>query len=171
MAIGPWVRMGPSPRSFAADAHDCIMVQVENMTCRIQVCGASARARWQAPLGSNQSHRFEIADNSAIACSPILSRMLPCAGQIKAKPLGRPRKTRPALTGPAQGSCEIWRSGRKNGLAARVEPKNRSQQSQNSLAGFGPKSVRCRDGSLVLQAWCCRHQRTVDQLTKCLGAE
>ena len=53
MAIGPRVRMGPPPRSFAADAHDCIMVQVENITCRIQVCGASARASWQAPLGSN----------------------------------------------------------------------------------------------------------------------
>src|SRR5882757_9878883 len=28
MAIEPRVRMGPPPRSFAADAYDCIMVQV-----------------------------------------------------------------------------------------------------------------------------------------------
>ena len=27
MAIKPRGRMGPPPRSFAADAHDCIMVQ------------------------------------------------------------------------------------------------------------------------------------------------
>jgi hypothetical protein len=49
---------------------------------------------------------------------PILSRMLPCAGPIKAKPSGRPRKARPALTGPAQGSCEIWWSGRENARGA-----------------------------------------------------
>src|SRR6516164_2122399 len=41
---------GPPPRSFAADAHDCIMVRSLS-TYRIQGCGALIRARWQAPLG------------------------------------------------------------------------------------------------------------------------
>ena len=35
-------------------------------------------------------------------------------GPVKAKPYGWPRKTRPALTAPARGGCEIWRSGWKN---------------------------------------------------------
>src|SRR6266851_4054393 len=35
-------------------------------------------------------------------------------GPVKARPCGWPRKTRPALTGPARVGCEIWRSGRKN---------------------------------------------------------
>jgi hypothetical protein len=42
---------------------------------------------------------------------------------VKAKPFGRPRKTPPALTVPARGSCEnCGRGGRM--LAARVEQKN-----------------------------------------------
>jgi Transposase IS116/IS110/IS902 family len=44
----PVSRMGPPPRSFAADAHDCIMVR-SLLTYRIQGCGALIRARWQAP--------------------------------------------------------------------------------------------------------------------------
>jgi len=47
--LTPVSRMGPPPRSFAADAHDCIMVR-SLWTYRIQGCGAMIRARWQAPL-------------------------------------------------------------------------------------------------------------------------
>jgi hypothetical protein len=46
----PVSRMGPPPRSFAADAHDRIMVR-SLLTYRIQGCGALIRARWQLPLG------------------------------------------------------------------------------------------------------------------------
>ena len=49
MVLQPVSRMGPPPRSFAADAHDCIMVR-SLWTYRIQGCGAMTRARWQAPL-------------------------------------------------------------------------------------------------------------------------
>src|SRR3954452_4832300 len=48
MVSTPFSRMGPPPRSFAADAHDCIMVR-PLWTDRIQGCGAMIRARWQAP--------------------------------------------------------------------------------------------------------------------------
>jgi hypothetical protein len=48
MVLTPVSRMGPPPRSFAADAHDCIMVRSLS-TYRIQGCGAMIRARWQAP--------------------------------------------------------------------------------------------------------------------------
>jgi len=44
MVLTPVSRMGPPPRSFAADAHDCIMVRSLS-TYRIQVCGARIRAR------------------------------------------------------------------------------------------------------------------------------
>ena len=46
----PRERMGPPPRSLAADAHDCIMVGPDRIH-RIQGCGASA-TNWQAPLRS-----------------------------------------------------------------------------------------------------------------------
>src|SRR5215831_6401296 len=41
MAAMPALRMGPPPRSFAADAHACIMVGV-TATHRIQGCGANS---------------------------------------------------------------------------------------------------------------------------------
>src|SRR5271166_917476 len=50
--------------------------------------------------------------------------MPPCAGPIKARPFGWPRRTRPALTGPAHGGCEFCGRDERM-LAARVEPKNR----------------------------------------------
>jgi hypothetical protein len=60
MAYEPRFRMGPPPRSFAADAHDCIMVPIlmdrPNTSLR-----RVARARWRAPLGIVVTANTEIA--------------------------------------------------------------------------------------------------------------
>src|SRR5271168_680282 len=55
MAAMPALRMGPPPRSFAADAHACIMVWVTT-THRIQGCGANPSCR-DSELPSNTSSR------------------------------------------------------------------------------------------------------------------
>jgi len=47
--------MGPPPRSFADDAHGCIMVAIRTRIDRIQGCGATFCARWRAPLGSGRA--------------------------------------------------------------------------------------------------------------------
>jgi len=52
MVIEPFVRMGPPPRSLAAEANDCFMVRTQYGYNRIQVCGAGTGAQWQVPLGS-----------------------------------------------------------------------------------------------------------------------
>src|SRR5262249_44066580 len=50
MACKPLCRMEPPPRSFAADAHDCIMVPI--LTDRPNTrLWRDLRARWRAPLG------------------------------------------------------------------------------------------------------------------------
>src|ERR1700676_3190630 len=50
LAFMPTDRMGPPLRSFAADAHDCIMVRVP-WTYRIQGCGAiEPRPKAGSPL-------------------------------------------------------------------------------------------------------------------------
>src|SRR4030095_4472731 len=48
MALEPRVRMGPPPRSFAADAHACIMVQVPRGSTEYKVA-----ARWRRPIASS----------------------------------------------------------------------------------------------------------------------
>ena len=49
--------MVPPPRSFAADAHGCIMVAGFNSPTEYKVAGAILPRPWQAPLGFlNQAH-------------------------------------------------------------------------------------------------------------------
>jgi hypothetical protein len=45
MVIEPSVRMGPPPRSLAAEANDCFMVRPQREANRIQGCGVSFRAQ------------------------------------------------------------------------------------------------------------------------------
>ena len=57
MALEPRFRMGPPPRSFAADAHDCIMVQVQTRPteykfvarCSRQMASSPRTGSYQAP--------------------------------------------------------------------------------------------------------------------------
>ena len=48
MAFKPLCRMDPPPRSFAADAHDCIMVRSSRIN-RIQGCGAISAPAGELP--------------------------------------------------------------------------------------------------------------------------
>ena len=43
MVIEPFVRMGPPPRSLAAEANDCFMVRPQHGANRIQGCNAKSR--------------------------------------------------------------------------------------------------------------------------------
>ena len=53
--IEPFVRMGPLPRSLAAEAHGCFMVRTSNRSYRIQGCGARF-----ARTGGLPSDRFAV---------------------------------------------------------------------------------------------------------------
>src|SRR5580704_6026155 len=56
MALDADRKNGPAARSFAADAHDCIMVRIKR-PYRIQVCGTKMRPKWRAPLGSSKDRQ------------------------------------------------------------------------------------------------------------------
>jgi hypothetical protein len=58
-----------------------------------------------------QTQRFEFPYDVVSASSPDPVEDATVLGPIKAKPLRVAAKTRPALTGPARGGCENWRSG------------------------------------------------------------
>src|SRR6478672_12858139 len=75
----PTKRMGPAARSFAADAHDCIMVRIQtdlpNTSVRREI-----RAQWRAPLGSSAdrqpsdagaSQKAPVAVHHRSACSGV----------------------------------------------------------------------------------------------------
>ena len=47
---------GPAARSFAADAHDCIMVRIKR-SYRIQVCGTKMRPNGELPSDPQQTDR------------------------------------------------------------------------------------------------------------------
>src|ERR1700681_2758920 len=82
MVLKPVSRMGPPPRSFAADAHDCIMVR-SLRTYRIQGCGAMIRARWQS---------------SPLIIVPTTTSVAAPLGACKEAP-GKHRKGRPGNDG------------------------------------------------------------------------
>src|SRR5271165_246967 len=79
MAFEPRFRMGPPPRSFAADAHDCIMVPIltdqPNTSLWREVC-----ACWRVPLGivaeSGSQNRLSRSNKSATALVAIKGKSL-----------------------------------------------------------------------------------------------
>ena len=101
MAVMPRGRMGPPPRSFAADAYGCIMVRVRR-TYRIQGCGAiDPRPKASSPL------IFIPTAPSVRSCSK-LSRY----GLAKAKHVERLVR-RPTLTAPARADVSVSQIGTK----------------------------------------------------------
>src|SRR3954470_15410740 len=112
MAAMPTLRMGPLPRSFAADAHACIMVRVP-VTHRIQGCGASASCP-DSELHSDVSSRLE----------PACRRARSCQGAAwKRTSAGRSAEQRPTLTAPVRAGLPT-RMGRGEETGFQVEQRN-----------------------------------------------
>jgi len=102
--------MGPPPRSFAADAHACIMVRVTT-THRIQGCGASLSCP-DSELPSDVSSRPQPACRRARACQGAAwKRWIVRPAQSD----GRPWQP---LCAPASNTCG---SGRRNGIPSRTK--------------------------------------------------
>jgi hypothetical protein len=104
MASMPIKRMGPPLRSFAPDAHHCIMVWALGPPHTRMWREHSCTTRG-APLD------FVIADHNK--CAVVL-------GAVKDKPL-RVGSTRPSLTAPARAGHSDVGSGRRNGLPSRTK--------------------------------------------------
>src|SRR5216683_6396613 len=117
MVLKPVSRMGPPPRSFAADAHDCIMVR-SLRTYRIQGCGAMIRARWQS---SPSDHRpdYNQRGRRARACQR--------RGLETTERAARAER-RPTLTGPVRVGLNTC-VGRGEETGFQVEQRNRNRGS------------------------------------------
>ena len=100
-ALMPVVRMGPPPRSFAADAHHCIMVRVSAPTAYKDVHECSC-TNPRAPLD------VVIPTTPSVPSRSEPSRTKPCGGA-----------NAPSLTAPARaGSLNVWVGAKKR--AARI---------------------------------------------------
>src|ERR1700756_993939 len=70
MAAMPALKMGPPPRSSAADAHACIMVRV-TATHRIQGCGTSSSCPdSELPSDASSDHKQRAAALGAVKARP-----------------------------------------------------------------------------------------------------
>src|SRR6266446_6599344 len=102
MVLKPVSRMGPPPRSFAADAHDCIMVR-SRRTYRIQGCGAMI-PRPMAKLPSDHRPDHNQRGRRARACQ---------GAAWKGRSVRPGAERRPTLTGPVRVGLNTWWVGAK----------------------------------------------------------
>src|SRR6516162_8216930 len=110
MAFVPRKRMGPPPWSFAADAHDCIMVWVLGPT-EYKVVGD-----WYAHSNAGSPLIVIPTPSSGPPCSELSRYGLASAERVER--LVR----RPTLTAPARaGALQYCGSGRRNRLSGRTK--------------------------------------------------
>jgi hypothetical protein len=112
---------GPAARSFAADAHDCIMVRIKQ-SYRIQVCGTKQRPQWRAPLGSSTDQQTGTPDTEAMQKARLAVHHRSACSGLKAL-----RNTSVASRQAAK-------------LCYRFGPLTPSARSANLIAGDGTKN-------------------------------
>ena len=136
---------GPAARSFAADAHDCIMVRIKR-SYRIQVCGTKMHPMASSPrilidTGTHWSPKLcksPIAVHRRCACSGVKAlRNTSDARRQAAKLCYRFGP----LTPSARSANLIAGDGTKNGLS-RSEQKTVSATQNNRLTGKPHTSLR-----------------------------
>jgi hypothetical protein len=75
MVIEPFVRMGPPPRSLAAEANDCLMVRLPRGATEYKVAARSSRAMAGSPriFGEQSGNRLLRPAPKAVAFSVRLA--------------------------------------------------------------------------------------------------
>src|SRR5829696_9203935 len=73
LALEPLFRLDPPPRSFAADAHGCIMVRAPRGPPDTRLRRDDPRARWRTPLGlaRNRLLAQQTRRNAAAELEPL----------------------------------------------------------------------------------------------------
>ena len=112
---------GPAARSFAADAHDCIMVRIKR-PYRIQVCGTKMRPQWRAPLGFSKIDRHRQTLKLCSKKAPVAVHHRSACSGVKA----------------LRNTSDARRQAAK--LCYRFGPLTPSARSANLIAGDGTKN-------------------------------
>jgi hypothetical protein len=153
---------GPAARSFAADAHDCIMVRIKR-PYRIQVCGAKIRPNGELPLGSS-TDRQAPSDAEAVQKAPVAGHHRSACSGVKALRNTSDARRRAAklcyrfgpLTPSARSANLIAGDGTKNGFPGRVEDWRASWPRYPDRATFpAPSTSHAACGFPALRAPIC----------------
>ena len=121
MALDADRKNGPAARSFAADAHDCIMVRIKR-PYRIQVCGTKMRPQWRAPLGFSKIDRHRQTLKLCRKKAPVAGHHRSACSGVKA----------------LRNTSDARRQAAK--LCYRFGPLTPSARSANLIAGDGTKN-------------------------------
>src|ERR1700746_1822316 len=130
MALDADRKNGPAARSFAADAHDCIMVRIKR-PYRIQVCSARSAPNGELPSGPQQTENTG-ADQTPKTMQKArfaVHRRCACSG-VKACPW--------LEQGALRNTSDARRHAAK--LCYRFGPLPPSARSANLIAGDGTKN-------------------------------
>ena len=136
---------GPAARSFAADAHDRIMVRIKR-SYRIQVCGTKMRPQWRAPLGSlNRPTDRHRSDTEAMPKARLaVHRRSACSGVKALRNTSHAKAaSRQALLAfrsldPFRALREPDRRRRDEERLSRSEQRTLSKTQNNHLTGKAP---------------------------------
>ena len=121
MALDADRKNGPAARSFAADAHDCIMVRIKR-PYRIQVCGTKMRPNGELPSDLSKIDRHRQTLKLCRKKAPVAGHHRSACSGVKAL-----RNTSDARRQAAE-------------LCYRFGPLTPSARSANLIAGDGTKN-------------------------------
>jgi hypothetical protein len=124
MVIEPFVRMGPLPRSPAAEANDCFMVRLPRGGHRIQGCGAIDARYGGLPSDCRRTVRL-----------PLLNRRTPKLPRPKPIPFRYVTETEHATRSPARRRARPQQ--RRTTDAISRPPTGRATASQDPLPSAG----------------------------------
>src|SRR3954471_9340492 len=103
MVLTPFLRMGPPPRSFAADAHDCIMVRPPLDLPNTRLWRDDPRPMASSPLIVNAPNRFEKSGRDFSSGSPGQGPLVATTSTLGRRDAGRKGATMPPPAQPWSG--------------------------------------------------------------------
>jgi hypothetical protein len=159
MALDADRKNGPAARSFAADAHDCIMVRIKR-PYRIQVCGTKMRRQWRAPLGFSKIDRHRQTLKLCRKKAPVAGHHRSACSGVKALRNTSDARRQAAklcyrfgpLTPSARSANLIAGDGTKNGFPApNKEPAKTKNHHLTGKAPYKFESISLQQTKIVLR--------------------
>ena len=155
LALNADRKNGPAARSFAADAHDRIMVRI-NRSYRIQVCSTKMCPNGELPSDSQQTDRHAKSPSRSSSSLRVLRRQGAAKHKLARRQAAKLCYRFGPLTPSARSANLIAGDGTKNGFSGRVEDWRASRPRHPDRATFpAPSTSHAACGFPALRAPIC----------------